>query len=131
MSEYIADAGEVPIAMIVDGSWVDWSPAEAARHILQAQGWSTLDEDGRKALALRWIKDSLPPGRSIQTDVHGGHLPEISLENGDVIVRAWLIRSSTSIGGLRVARDQVATLFRFKTDGSMIETDPTLQQSSH
>ena len=125
------DWNPAPAVMMMDGRWIDWSPAEATRRVLQARGWSTLDDDGRKKLALRWIIDSFPPNLSSQTAADGGHPPEVSIEDGHVIVRVWLIRRSTSIGGRSVSRYPYATMFRFKPDGSMIEARPAPQQPSH
>jgi hypothetical protein len=131
--QYVDDAGYMPVATIVDGTWIEsgihsvlWSPEEATRRVLMARGWAGLDDGRRKALALQWIEDSLPPGWSIQkiTD-EGGHSPEVSVEEGDVIVRVWLTRRGTTIAGPRFSRDTSASIFRFKPDGSMLEDDPT------
>jgi hypothetical protein len=133
VEEYIDDAGFMPLATLVDGAWVQvdaggnpWGPMEAMRRVLEARGWPTLDDGRRKALALSWVEDSLPPGWGSQTAAEaGGHVPELSIEQGDVIVRVWLIRRSTSIAGPRVSSDSVATIYRFKPDGSMTVADPT------
>ncbi|MGC1523792.1 MAG: hypothetical protein WA803_19780 [Steroidobacteraceae bacterium] len=130
VEQYIDDAGYRPLGTIVDGAWIEsgdlWSPVEAARRVLMARGWTGLDDGRRKALALQWVEDSLPPGWSSQTSAEeGGHAPELSVEGGDVIVRVWLIRRGTSVAGPRVSRDSSASVFRFKPDGSMTEADST------
>jgi hypothetical protein len=133
VQQYIDDAGYRPLGIIVDGVWIEsgiygilWSAGEATRHVLMARGWTGLDDARRKALALQWVEDSLPPGWSCQTSAEGGgHAPELSVEDGDVIVRVWLIRRVTSIAGPRVSRDSSASVFRFKLDGSMTEADST------
>lgn len=129
VTQYIDDLGTMTLAMIVDGVWLDWGlqglswiPDEATRHVLQARGWPTLDQDKRKSLALRWIMSALPPDFEGQTTKDGGHAPEVSVENADVIVRIWLIHHGTSIAGPRVTRDRAPTVFRFKPDGSMSQT---------
>jgi hypothetical protein len=129
--EYIDDLGPRTEAMIVDGVWIDWSahwmfwiPEEATHRVLQARGWSTLDDTKREALALRWIIDTLPPGFSAQTGAGGGHAPEVAIEGGDVVVKVWLFRRFTSIAGPRVTQEQAPRVFRFKQDGSMIEQKP-------
>jgi hypothetical protein len=133
VEQYIDDAGYRSLGIIVDGAWIEtdiygilWSPVEATRHVLMARGWTGLDDGRRKALALQWVEDSLPPGWSSQTSAEeGGHAPELSVEDGDVVVRVWLIRRGTSVAGPRVSRDSNASVFRFKPDGSMTEADST------
>ena len=134
---YIDDVGPRTEAMIADGVWVDWGghwgfwiPEEATRHVLQARGWSTLDDGKRKVLALRWVMDALPPGFSAQSAADGGHAPDIRVEGGDVVVRIWLIARFTSIAGPRVTRDQAPHIFRFKPDASMAE-EPAAGQPPH
>jgi hypothetical protein len=130
VSQYIDDAGLMTLAMIVDGAWIEWGgnglswiPDEVTHHVLQARGWPTLDQSKRKSLALRWIISALPPDFSSQTTADGGHAPEVSVENTDVIVRIWLIHSGTSIAGPRITRYRAPTVFRFKPDGSMSQID--------
>lgn len=133
VEQYIDDAGYRPLGIIVDGAWIEsgiydilWIPVAATRRVLIARGWTGLDDGRRKALAFDWVEDSLPPGWSSQTSaVDGGHAPELSVEDGDVIVRVWLIRRGTSVAGPRVSRDSSASVFRFKPDGSMTEADST------
>lgn len=132
LTEYIDDVGAFPFAMIVDGAWIESGvdaqfaatiPLEATRRVLQARGWPTLGEAERKALALRWIEDALPPSFRSQTVAQGGHAPQVSIEDGDVIVRVWLVRTMTSIAGPRVTRNNFATVFRIKPDGSIGDSD--------
>jgi hypothetical protein len=133
VEQYIDDAGYRPLGTIVDGAWIEsgvysilWSPVEATRRVLMARGWTGLDDDRRKALALQWVEDSLPPGWSSQTSAEeGGHAPELAVEDGDVVIRVWLIRRGTSVAGPRVGRDSSASVFRFKPDGTMTEADST------
>jgi hypothetical protein len=137
VSHYIDDAGEMTLAMIADGEWVDWGgnsrswiPEEVTHRVLQSRGWPTLDQDKRKSLALGWITSSLPPDYKSQTGADGGHAPAISLENADVIVQVWLTHFGTSFSGPRVTRDRNPTVFRFKPDGSMSRTDPIRPETS-
>ncbi len=121
VEQYVDDAGYMPLGIIVDGAWIEsgvygilWSPVEATRRVLMARGWTGLDDGRRKALALQWVEDSLPPGWSSQTSAEeGGHAPELSVEDGDVIIRVWLTRRGTSVAGPRVSRDSSASVFRF------------------
>jgi hypothetical protein len=122
---YISDLGERLLGVAVNGTWVDAGyeidpiPPQATRLVLQARAWSTLDQDRRRALALRWIEDWFPPGDGSQTAADGGHPSESSIEGEEVVVSVWRIRRSTSVAGPRVRRDAVATRYRFKVDGSM------------
>jgi len=79
--------------------WGLWIPKQATQRLLQERGWSTLDKVGRKALALRWVLDSLPPGSSPQSADEGGHPPEVAVESGTIPVRIWLITRYTTVGG--------------------------------
>jgi hypothetical protein len=133
VEQYIDDAGYRPLGIVVDGAWIEpgvygilWSPVEATRRVLIARGWTGLDHGRRKALALQWVEDSLPSGWSSQTSAEeGGHAPELSVEDGDVIVRVWLIRRGTSVAGPRISRDISPSVFRFQPDGSVTEADST------
>lgn len=133
VEQYIDDAGYRPLGIVVDGAWFEpgvygvlWSPVEATRRVLIARGWTGLDHGRRKALALQWVEDSLPQGWSSQTSAEeGGHAPELAVQDGDVIVRVWLIRRGTSVAGPRISRDSSPSVFRFKPDGSVTEADST------
>jgi hypothetical protein len=135
VQRYVPDVGRMPSGIVVNGAWIesnDYSvpgtPAEATRRVLIAHGWTRLDEGRRKALALQWVEDSLPPGWSSQTSAEeDGHAPELSFEQGDVIVRLWLVRRSESMAGPRVSRDSAASVFRFKADGSTTSSWPGMR----